>query len=91
VYPLDSKTKEGAAFWSLPKRAPVPIEFDKSNMLHCSFVTSLSCLFATIFFVEIPAKEKTPRSDEFKKHCGELASAFITPDFKPNEAKAKEI
>jgi hypothetical protein len=25
VYPLDAKTKEGAAFWSLPKRAPVPI------------------------------------------------------------------
>lgn len=24
VYPLDSKTKEGAMFWSLPKRPPVP-------------------------------------------------------------------
>ena len=28
VYPLDAKTKEGSPFWSLPKRPPVPIDFD---------------------------------------------------------------
>lgn len=28
VYPLDAKTKEGAPFWSLPKRPPTPVVFD---------------------------------------------------------------
>lgn len=31
VYPLDSKTKEGTNFWTLPKRPPTPIEFDMNN------------------------------------------------------------
>jgi hypothetical protein len=42
-----------------------------------------------MFFIEIPSK--TPRTDEFKKHCGGLAGAFTPPAFVPNEAKAKEI
>ena len=33
VYPLDAKTKDGNLFWSLPKRPPVPVDFDKENML----------------------------------------------------------
>jgi hypothetical protein len=49
----------------------------------------MACLFAQVFFIEIPSK--TPRTDEFKKHCGELAGAFTPPKFVPNEAKAKEI
>ena len=28
VYPLDFVTKEGKLFWTLPKRPPIPIEFD---------------------------------------------------------------
>jgi len=31
VYPLDSKTKEGTLFWTLPKRPPTAIEFDMNN------------------------------------------------------------
>jgi hypothetical protein len=34
VYPLDAKTKEGAPFWSLPKRPPTPLIFDAHNTLH---------------------------------------------------------
>merc|ERR1712038_1272019 len=37
VYPLDAKTKDGNLFWSLPRRLPVPIDFDKESMLHCTF------------------------------------------------------
>ena len=65
VYPLDAKTKENNLFWSLPKRPPTPVEFDKDSMLHCSFINAIACLRANIFHVEIPSK--TPRSDEFKK------------------------
>lgn len=35
VYPLDAKTKEGAPFWSLPKRPPTPIDFTPTDPLHC--------------------------------------------------------
>jgi len=72
VYPLDAKTKDGNLFWSLPKRPPVPVDFDKENMLHCTFITSMACLRATIFFLEIPSKK--PRSDDFRLNCGEMAS-----------------
>ena len=35
VYPIDAKTKEGNYFWALPKRPPIPSDFDKDNYLHC--------------------------------------------------------
>jgi len=89
VYPLDAKTKDGNLFWSLPKRPPVPIDFDKENMLHCTFITSMACLRATVFFVDIPSE--APRSDEFRKTVGEMASGFKPDPFVPDDAKAKEI
>ena len=89
VYPLDSKTKDGTLFWSLPKRPPSPAAFDKENPLHRMFVSALACLRANIFFVEIPSKN--PRSEEFRKEVAEKAAFFIPPPFKPNDAKAKEI
>lgn len=61
TYPLDTVTKSGALFWAPPKRAPVPVVFDKKNPLHSMFVASLACLRATTFFIEIPSK--APRSD----------------------------
>jgi hypothetical protein len=83
VYPLDSKTKEGAPFWSLPKRPPVPIVFDKTNSLHRIFVTSLACLRANIFFIEIPSK--TPRTEEFRTEVAENADFFKPAPFVPND------
>lgn len=89
VYPLDAKTKEGNLFWSLPKRAPKAIDFDKNNMLHCSFIVAMACLRANIFHIDIP--NKAPRTNEFKKQVGEMATAFKPAAFVPNEDKAKEI
>jgi hypothetical protein len=89
VYPLDSKTKEGAPFWSLPKRPPIPIVFDKTKPLHRMFVTSLACLRAKIFFIEIPSK--TPRTEEFRIEVAENAEFYKPVDFVPNDQKAKEI
>lgn len=90
MYPLDAKTKEGAPFWSLPKRPPTPTDFDPTNPLHCQFVTSLACLRANVFHIEIPAKG-SPRTEEFRKFCGEEASKFKVEEFVPNDEKAKEI
>lgn len=89
VYPLDAKTKDGNPFWSLPKRPPVPIEFDKDNMLHCTFITSMACLRANVFFEPIPSD--APRSDDFRKTVGEMASGFKPDPFVADDAKAKEI
>lgn len=68
VYPLDAKTKDGNLFWSLPKRPPVPAEFDPKNLLHCQFINSMACLRANVFKIAIPSK--APRSEEFKRECG---------------------
>lgn len=89
VYPLDHKTKEGNAFWTLPKRPPMPAVFDKKNPLHRMMVTSLACLRANVFFIEIPSK--SPRSEEFRMEVAENASFFKPAEFVPNDAKAKEI
>ena len=42
-----------------------------------------------MFKIEIPSK--TPRTDEFKRICGELALKVFVPEFVPDDEKAKEI
>lgn len=68
VYPKDKVEKNGKPFWSLPKRAPIPLEFDPNNPLHCNFVSALSCLYAKIYKVKIPFEH--PRSNESKSAIG---------------------
>ena len=46
IFPKDAKDKDGAPFWSGPKRAPTPIPFDATNPLHRSFIMSYSNLIA---------------------------------------------
>jgi len=89
VYPLDAVTKDGNPFWTLPKKPPTPIEFDKDNDLHCNFITSMACLRATMFFLDVPSE--LPRSEQFRKECGEIASQFKPPAFVPSEDKTKQI
>ncbi len=57
--------------------------------MHCQFITAMACLRANIFKVEIPSK--TPRTEDFRRHCGLEATKFKVPDFVPNDEKAKEI
>lgn len=47
LFPKDAKDKEGAPFWSGPKRCPSPIPFDASNPTHISFIVSYANLIAT--------------------------------------------
>ena len=63
--------------------------FDPTDPLHCQFVTSMACLRANVFKIEIPSK--APRSAEFKEICGIEASKIAVPEFVPNDEKAKEI
>jgi ubiquitin-activating enzyme E1 len=48
-FPADSVTASGVLFWSGPKRAPEPIEFDINDELHLSFVQSAANLRAEVF------------------------------------------
>lgn len=89
VYPLDAKTKEGNLFWSLPKRPPTPEVFDPENMFHLQFLSAMACLRATIFKIKIPSQ--TPRSEAFRRELGKKALEFKVPEFKPDDAAAKEI
>lgn len=89
VYPLDAVTKDGNPFWTLPKKPPTAIEFDMNSELHCTFINSLACLRATMFYIEIPSEQ--PRSEQFRKECGEFASQFTPAPFSANEEKAKAI
>jgi len=72
VYPLDTKSKDGTLFWTLPKRPPTPLDYDKTNPLHYQFIASMTCLRAVIFKIPIPSE--TPRSEDFRKELGEIAA-----------------
>lgn len=86
VYPLDKLTKEGRPFWSLPKRAPRPIDFNSENPTHAQLVASFACLLAKMHSIEIPFDK--PRSKEARHEMALKASAFPVKDFVPNDQKA---
>eukprot|EP01095_Lingulamoeba_sp_RSL-Kostka_P005001 TRINITY_DN1630_c0_g1_i1.p1 TRINITY_DN1630_c0_g1~~TRINITY_DN1630_c0_g1_i1.p1 ORF type:complete len:1015 (-),score=391.00 TRINITY_DN1630_c0_g1_i1:45-3089(-) len=48
-FPEDMVTSSGAPFWSAPKTAPKPINFDSSNELHIDFIIAAANLRAFIF------------------------------------------
>lgn len=49
TFPADHVTSEGTPFWSGPKRAPSPIEFNEEDPLHLTFVVSVANMRATMF------------------------------------------
>jgi len=46
IFPIDAKDKDGAPFWSGPKRAPSAIEFNPADDAHLEFVFSYANLIA---------------------------------------------
>ena len=46
IFPKDAKDKDGAPFWSGPKRAPTPIELNTENQVHLDFLVSYANLIA---------------------------------------------
>lgn len=89
VYPLDKLNQDGRPFWSLPKREPVPQDFNASDLTHQAFVAAYACLLANMYGVDIPYEE--PRTAEAKQAIAEIAALFRPPAFKPNAQKAREI
>ena len=88
TYPLDSKTKEGRPFWSLPKRPPHELTFDPKDLLHASFISAAACLRANIFGIPIPADA---RKEAGKLKMAEEAAKVKVADYQPSDEKAKAI
>ena len=93
VYPLDTKTKDGKAFWTAPKRPPHPIEFDPENEMHANFIAASACLNAVINRsspkIAIPYSQS--RKMESKLDMAKKAAAFKVKEFVPDESEAKHI
>ena len=88
VYPIDTRTKEGTEFWSLPKRPPVELIYDPSNIIHSSLISSCACLWATTWNIAIPSD---PRSEKSKYGMGDEASRVAISKFVVSKEKAKNI
>ncbi|EGG24766.1 hypothetical protein DFA_03010 [Cavenderia fasciculata] len=80
-YPMDLKTKEGTPFWTLPKRPPVAVQFDRNDDTHINFIKETTALWANIFNITIP-------SNPSKELIGKICLTVKVPKF---EAKKKAI
>ena len=53
----DCTTSQGTKFWTFPKQAPRPLEFDSSDETHLSFVINLAKAWAVVCKVGWPASK----------------------------------
>ena len=89
VYPLDKKDKDGKLFWSLPKRPPKAVDFNKDDELHQDMIAAYACLIATMYAVKIP--HENPRDRDAKAKMALLASEQDVKPFEVDEGAIKEI
>lgn len=78
AFPKDSTTSSGAPFWSGPKRAPDPIEFDIKNKTHLDYVIAGACLHAFNYGIN----DKGHSQSEFE----EVLSNMTIPHFEPSSS-----
>lgn len=74
-FPKDSKTSSGQPFWSGPKRAPDPLQFDPNNPTHYSFILAAANLHAFNYHIK-------PNND--RKYILSVLDRQIVTDFKPD-------
>ncbi|KAJ9501196.1 E1 ubiquitin-activating protein [Exophiala xenobiotica] len=75
-FPKDSKTSTGAEFWSGPKRAPTPLDFDAYDTTHMGFVVAAAALHAYNYGIEVP---KISHEDYVQ-----VLGSMMIPEFKPD-------
>lgn len=89
-FPEDAVTSNGGAFWSGPKRAPKPLEFDISIPDHFNFVVGGANLLAYIYGL----KEPNASVDDYKKVLDNIEIAPFVPKtgvkIAANENEAEE-
>jgi len=80
LFPKDAKDKEGAPFWSGPKRCPSPIPFDSKNKDHINFILSYANLIAVA--LKIPENRDAAA-------VAEMAEKAKCPDYVPKKIEVK--
>jgi len=80
LFPRDAKDKEGAPFWSGPKRCPTPIPFDVNNKDHMSFIVSYSNLIA--------AALKIPENRDIAA-IAQIVKGVTVPAYVPKKIEVK--
>ncbi|KAI0462387.1 E1 ubiquitin-activating protein [Komagataella kurtzmanii] len=76
-FPKDSVTSTGAPFWSGPKRAPTPLEFDIDNEDHFNLVVGGANLLAFIYGL------KGDQGEPDKAHYKAVLDTLKIEPFKP--------
>lgn len=86
LFPKDAKDKEGAPFWSGPKRCPTPIPFDSKNKDHVNFIVAYANLIAVA--LKIPENRDAAAIAEMadKAKCSEYVPKKIVVKL-PEEEK----
>lgn len=74
-FPADATTSTGAPFWSGPKRAPKPLEFDINNKDHFNFIVGGANLLAFVYGL----KEPQASFEDYKK----VLDSIEVPPFVP--------
>lgn len=74
-FPPDATTSTGAPFWSGPKRAPNPLEFDINNKDHFNFIVGGANLLAFVYGL----KEPQASFEDYKKVLDSLEVAPFVP------------
>ena len=77
-FPKDSTTSSGAPFWSGPKRAPDPLQFDANNSTHMAYVIAAAHLHAFNYGIR--------NHDDTEANVKNVMSDMIIPDFKPSSS-----
>lgn len=79
-FPEDAVTSTGAPFWSGPKRAPKPLEFDIDNPDHVNFVIAGANLLAYIYGLT----DQNATLSDYKK----ILEAYVPAEFVPKAGLA---
>ena len=78
-FPKDATTSSGAPFWSGPKRAPDPLNFDPDNKTHIQYILAAAHLHAFNYGID--------SSQGISQHeAVEVMSNMVIPDFKPSSS-----
>jgi ubiquitin-activating enzyme E1 len=75
-FPKNVETSGGTPFWSGPKRAPDPLQFDHENATHLSFIIAGANLHAYNYNIKSPGTDK-------EIYLQELGNVIV-PDFSPD-------
>ena len=77
-FPKDSTTSSGAPFWSGPKRAPDPLQFDASNPTHMGFIVAAAHLHAFNYGIQ---------GDSITESlCKKVMDNMMIPEFTPSSS-----